>query len=61
VEGHYKPQTTRSLTFSILRSKIISILCTNNFWLELEGKVQGLGDYCLTRMYVKKSCFQDKH
>jgi len=48
VEGQYKPRTTGSVTFASLRSNVISLLCSKDFWLGwvkwlwLERKVEGL-------------------
>jgi len=31
--GQYKPQTTGPVMFARLRSKVISVLCSKDFWL----------------------------
>jgi len=52
MEGQYKPLTTGSVTFASLRSNVIFLFCSKDFWLGwgrwlwMERKVEGLKGNC---------------
>jgi len=52
VEEQYKPRTTLSATFASLRSNVISLFCSKDFWLgwgkwfSMERKVERLEENC---------------